>query len=1339
MRDDTPPPRADDPPLGAPRARRGSGRRIAGLVLGLIAAVCAAGLVFIGQGPGLRWALQRAELASGGRLQLQDVEGSLWRGVTIARLVWDDPAGDRIEADDVAARWALAPLLRREVRLPRLAARTLRIDLRSSDAPPAMPGTLALPITFTLDDASIGALSIGREAGERVEIEALRMSARYRDGRYEVQRLGLSSPWGTLEGAGRLDDAAPFPLAAELRIVGRADGLPDALPIRATLSGSLDGIDARAEAELRAATLTVSAPLRPFAEVPLGALAVSVRGLDPRRFAPGAPAALLDATGTIDAPGARTRGQLAVVNRLPGPVSGGRLPVTSASARFEASAQGLRLEDLAADLGAGGSVGGTLRVGWSEADARRDPLGRMDLDLAIRRLDVSRLWAGAVATRLDGTVRAERGELRVDLADRGVLLDGGLGAKARMVIETDRLRIREGELRARDGTLTVAGSIGFGGEGRFDLRGRASRFDPGRWISSGGTPGDPPLRGRLDGEWTAEGAARPVLHARVGLTLADSRLAGLPLAGSVRAALTGPPAEPRDARPDGPAGGASAGRAERRAGSLPLARLHDVALRLALGATRLDAQGALGHDGDRLAFTLEARSLTELDPRLAGRLGATGELRDRLDAPGLAVQWVGDGLQPPGRGPVGAAPWRIDALRGSAEVSDLRDGRLALQARAEGLRLGQVMVDALTASVRGSAAEHTVRMTGTGRGQRLELAGDGALEDGGGGPRWRGRIATLETGGAVQIALRQPLNVVAQAGSVILEGLDASLFGGRLTLARAGWDDGRGMLRGEIADLSIDRIIETVRALQPSAIGAELARTNGFRVGAAFDLTGSGPEDLTGRLDFDSVSTLVQARSRGRLKADAGALSGSLHLELPSLAFARAAVGDDWRVDGSVSFDGDVSGRVMAPRLAGALNGKGLRLEQQLLGWRLTDGVLAARFDGDRLTVDALRFASSGGRVSMEGTIALPEQLGTTLDLGRGEFALRAERLPLAIGPGQRVVLSGATTIRIERDTMRWSGRVVADEGLLELRDLDSPTTPEDLVIVDRRKAPAPGADDRGARGRGRPSQVKVMADLELDLGQRFRVSGSGVDGWLAGSIRLAGALPDAPRATGTVTLRDGKYRAYGQELVIDRGRIVFNGPLDNPILDIVAVRKERLVEAGVALSGTAQAPRVRLVSTPNLPDAEKLSWLVLGVGLDEAGSASQTAALQAAAATFTGRDGGSADPGGFARSIGLDMLGIRGATSTTAPSALPGTNTATGLPAIPGGVGRDSVGAATQQNVVAVGKRLSSRLYVSYEQGLRGVWNLLKIQYDLTRQLSIRALTGSESAIDLLFFRSFD
>jgi translocation and assembly module TamB len=381
----------------------------------------------------------------------------------------------------------------------------------------------------------------------------------------------------------------------------------------------------------------------------------------------------------------------------------------------------------------------------------------------------------------------------------------------------------------------------------------------------------------------------------------------------------------------------------------------------------------------------------------------------------------------------------------------------------------------------------------------------------------------------------------------------------------------------------------------------------------------------------------------------------------------------------------------------------------------------------------------------------------------KGRFSLLADHLAVPFGPGQRVVVSADTEIVGAGEAWQWRGRIGVDEGLIELRGGEAPSLPDDVVVVDARTAPVrvrgkagtvPGkepssrtsqaqADPKAKTGTGTkakaapggPAEPKTQlglgADLVLDLGQKLQVRGSGVDARLAGSLTVRGTLPGAPRVTGTVTVRDGSYSAYGQKLEITRGRVVFNGPIDNPVIDLVAMRRGPAVEAGVAVTGTALSPRIRLVSKPDVPDAQKLSWLVLGVGLDDVRSGGQSAALQAAAATlFAGKDGGPG--GGLAKALGLDVLTVRSASSSGFDANFGAT-----FP------GQAAVGGATTtgatQEVVAIGKRLGSRLMVTYEQGLRGVWSLLRLQYDLTRRLSLRAQTGTDTAIDLLYSLSFD
>jgi translocation and assembly module TamB len=170
-----------------------------------------------------------------------------------------------------------------------------------------------------------------------------------------------------------------------------------------------------------------------------------------------------------------------------------------------------------------------------------------------------------------------------------------------------------------------------------------------------------------------------------------------------------------------------------------------------------------------------------------------------------------------------------------------------------------------------------------------------------------------------------------------------------------------------------------------------------------------------------------------------------------------------------------------------------------------------------------------------------------------------------------------------------------------------------------------------------------------------------------------------------------------------------FNGPFDNPQLDILAIRPNISQRAGVAITGTAQSPRVRLYSEPQLSDQETLSWLVLGRASASGGS--ESVLLQQAALALLGNLGQGGTGGGLASRFGLDEIGFKG----------PGS----------GGDVRDSS--------LTVGKRLAQDFYITYERSLGNTLGSLFIFYDLTRRLTLRAQAGQTSAIDLIYTVQFD
>ena len=231
-------------------------------------------------------------------------------------------------------------------------------------------------------------------------------------------------------------------------------------------------------------------------------------------------------------------------------------------------------------------------------------------------------------------------------------------------------------------------------------------------------------------------------------------------------------------------------------------------------------------------------------------------------------------------------------------------------------------------------------------------------------------------------------------------------------------------------------------------------------------------------------------------------------------------------------------------------------------------------------------------------------------------------------------------------------------------------------------------------------------------MGPDFQVQGRGLNTRLAGTLNLISSANSGglPRITGSLTTVRGTYKAYGQQLDVEEGVLRFNGPVENPSLEILAVRPNLAVRVGVQITGTALSPRVRLYAEPEMAEAQKLAWLVLGRSAASGGA--ESAVLQQAALALLGGNGQGLS-GGLASALGLDELSYRGSANNTDGS--------------------------TSAAAVTLGKRLSSNFYVAYERSVAGTLGTVFIFYDLSKRFTLRAQAGELSAIDLIFTLAYD
>ena len=1212
---------------------------------------------------GLRVLARAAAALTGDRLAFEGVEGRL-TGAFAFKRIRIQTATQNLTVDGMRVEWQPRSLLDGQVEIDLLAARAVQIVVTEpDDAPLARPESLRLPLDVHVRVLDLAELIHTDLAGTRVKLTALRATLDGRGDRWRLSALRAESPWAAISAALDIGKDAPFALNGHIEGTRET---PLAVRGRAQLSGTLLAPGFEIEASGGELRLLVRGEAAPFDAVRLRHLLVSGEGFDPRRFAADAPAAELAFSGVFEGrPGERLFGSFSLVNRLPGRIDQQRLPLAALSGAVLGDVSRADFSNLALDLGNVGKLAG--RGSWRAGgfsltlDGERLDLAGLHRDLATTRLRAQLSLSGNAAQQtLSGSVKESWGEGQFSLfhADRVLAL-----TEARFAGEAGRLLAH--------GTLMLDASRAFAVN--FD----ATQINPARF---GAFP-----RGRLNARGEASGALAPTLGVDARLSLPPGELEGRPVRGEARLRYAD-------------------------------AHLSGVYADLDLAGNRIQAQGAWGRNGDRLTWDVDAPALARLNLGLSGRLSSKGTLSGQTGAPSIDARVAAMELRLPG----GITADRLDAdLKLVASERGAFEGRLD----ARGIQVADWALTRAQATLSGRQDAHTLSLevNSTEASVRAVLAGglDAARV-------WRGQLRTADLAGPWPLRLLAPAALVLSQHSQQVETLVFSVAGGRVDVAELRRDGSALSARGSATDLPLAPLAELIEPRLPAttdlvvsgdwnlSLGTQLsgvARLNRVRgdvrlndpamalgltrltaslraaeghavIDAEVDTRDAGQARLTARLPI-TVEAGLPALMR------TAPLTWSARVEVPDLRLARPFLPVGVRVDARLAANLEGRGSLAAPEINGSLRAENIRFAMPEEGIALVDGVLDLVLAGDRVSVRQGELKGSGGRILVAGDAELRNpKAGLTLNFEKFVATQRSDR---------RVTVSGAAKLALADRRLKLSGDLLVDRARLDMPASSRPVLSDDVVVL-----------GRPPREQGVAQRYPLALDLTVGLGEDFLFKGAGLDARLGGKLRVYTA-DKRLRGEGVIQVEKGRYAAYAQTLDIERGVLRFNGPVDNPGLDVLAVRNTPTVKAGVQVRGTVQRPVVTLYSDPAMPDTEKLSWLVLGHGLDSAGQ-QEFVLMQVAASALLSQAESVNFQARLAETLHIDSFDVRAGNA-------------------------EDLGTA----IVSVGKRLSSRATLSYEQSLDGLNQVVKVLYQLTPNVRLEAQAGEQSSFDAFYTIEFD
>jgi translocation and assembly module TamB len=725
---------------------------------------------------------------------------------------------------------------------------------------------------------------------------------------------------------------------------------------------------------------------------------------------------------------------------------------------------------------------------------------------------------------------------------------------------------------------------------------------------------------------------------------------------------------------------------------------------------------ASGDVSDRwnVRWKIEAEDLRDLIPDGQGSVRGKGRVSGSRPVPRIEALLAGKDVA---AGTIGAGAFEADI---AIDLSDSEDSRIDVTA--SGIYAGTRQFDSFSLKGTGKLVSHDLSAALKKGGENVAVALAGGYEN----RSWDGVLSrgdfTTEKFGSWSLLEKEVVSLSADRaqtgdlcfgsnafsicsriewlrkkgldGKITITDLPLSLFGpalpekitpaGALTGSIEGTYGSGGMLSGKIGLTTtsgeVAFLLDERKIVKLPFAGSVLEGSlDEEALHARLDVTVSDEEFLRGTLTLPLFSPLNIQAKRQVLSS-----SWQISLEEPGLvpALFPELENTSGRVLGNLAFSGTLAsplftGEVALSQAAADIPGLGTRIEDVRVA-ALSDGSGVIKIDG--------KARSNEGAVRIGGTVDVgPRKEKTAL------LKIKGERFEAIKTPEAWILVSPDLTVRLTEKVLRLDGQLEIPEATIEPRDLSGAVTPSrDVTVI------------REAEEEKKEEKFEAYSNVRLILGDKVNFNGFGLSGRITGSILAVDEPEKLTTASGELKILEGKYKAYGQKLEMEKGRVIFfGGPIDDPGLDIRAVRRIDEVVAGVDVSGTVKSPRLTLFSNPAMDQSDALSYLLLGRPVNEI-SSGEGQQLQKAALS-AGLSGGDLIAKKIGSLFGLEEVGL-------------------------------TEGTEQEEASLIVGKYLSPKLYISYGIGLFEPISTYRIRYNISSRWLVQTEYGLNSGADLFY-----
>ncbi len=416
-------------------------------------------------------------------------------------------------------------------------------------------------------------------------------------------------------------------------------------------------------------------------------------------------------------------------------------------------------------------------------------------------------------------------------------------------------------------------------------------------------------------------------------------------------------------------------------------------------------------------------------------------------------------------------------------------------------------------------------------------------------------------------------------------------------------------------------------------------------------------------------------------------INGSANFDVPNINFAQRFIPRSRGLRGAMSSKLTFTGLLSKPQIKGKAEIKNAYLRLPEAGTEITNINLNLRADKPGQAIINGKMLMGKGVLNVSGDMDLKD-----IAKWKARIKISGKNIRFMNTNEIKAVMSPDINLNLTPQLVGITGRIDIPEADIRLKNIPETSIDEstDTFIIGESKVGE------------QVTSVKIRPKVLISLGKKVRMDAFGLEAKLSGDVNVTHNRRDI-LANGSLRVQDGKFQAYGQDLEIANGRLIFNGSPRLIGMDIRATRTIDKQVVGIHLGGTLLSPKSTLYADPTLEEeSEILSYLITGNTLSSASG--QESALLLSAVRGLGVTGSGSIIQQIGSAFGLDDVNI---------------------------VTKDDL----KKSELALGKRLGSRLYVRYLIGLFDQTQKIAIEYKINDVLSLEAQTTADDfGLDFIY-----